>query len=75
MRHRHDLMARRAANGEEEKGSEKGGEEKGPEEEALVLTPTSRSSHVRVLKIASYGPVAAKERLAQRGALRRPGTG
>ena len=39
MRHRHDLMARRAANGEEEKGSEEGGEEKGPEEEALVLKP------------------------------------
>jgi hypothetical protein len=33
------IMARRAANGEEEKGSEEGGEEKGPEEEALVLTP------------------------------------
>jgi hypothetical protein len=32
------IMARRAANGEEEKGSEEGGEEKGPEEEALVLT-------------------------------------
>jgi hypothetical protein len=39
MRHRHDLMARRAANGEEEKVSEEGGEEKGPEEEALVLNP------------------------------------
>jgi hypothetical protein len=33
------IMARRAANGEEEKGSEEDGEEKGPEEEALVLTP------------------------------------
>jgi hypothetical protein len=33
------IMARRAANGEEEKGSEEGGEEKGPEEEALVLKP------------------------------------
>jgi hypothetical protein len=33
------IMARRAANGKEEKGSEEDGEEKGPEEEALILTP------------------------------------
>ncbi len=42
------IMARRAANGEEEKSSEEGGEEKGPEEEALVLTHVSIFARSRV---------------------------
>ena len=42
-------------------GSEGGEEDQEAEEEALGLNATSRSSHLNVSKIASYGPVCAME--------------